>query len=391
MTNKLLHTPEGVRDLYNGKCLQKITLDQKILSVFQSYGYRPIQTPTFEFFDVFSSDVGTTPSKDLYKFFDREGNTLVLRPDITPGIARAVSKYFKEQSTVRLCYSGNVFINNTSYQGRLKESTQLGAEYIGEKSVESDGEMITMVVDSLKKAGLHDFQISVGHSDLFEGLIEESGLSDEMDRVKHLIMNKNFYGLQDYLTEKCIAPDLQKIFMTLNAFFDTPSQWEDIMVLAESYPRIYATLKYLKELDEVLRLYQVTDYIHYEFGLLTTHKYYTGIIFQGYSFGSGEPIVKGGRYDKLMRYFEKDAPAIGFAIELDQLMLALQRQGNDTIPFAKKITVLYRKERRQEAIQKAMEQRMEGVTVELVLVDSASDFEKKKLQFSDSEVLDLYS
>ena len=96
-----------------------------------SYGYHDIETPTFEFFDVFSKEIGTTPSKELYKFFDREGNTLVLRPDFTPPIARAATKYFlNEPMAVRLTYLGNTFINNSSYQGRLKETTQIGGELI---------------------------------------------------------------------------------------------------------------------------------------------------------------------------------------------------------------------------------------------------------------------
>ena len=125
---RLLHTPDGVRDIYNDECERKLKLQNKLHEVLKGYGYRDIETPTFEFFDVFNKSVGTTPSKDLYKFFDREGNTLVLRPDITPSIARAVSKYFQqEKGEIRLCYQGNTFINNSSYQGRLKETTHLGA------------------------------------------------------------------------------------------------------------------------------------------------------------------------------------------------------------------------------------------------------------------------
>ena len=87
MNSKILHTPEGVRDIYNEECQRKITLAAKVNDVISSYGFLPIQTPTFEFFDIFGKEVGTTSSKDLYKFFDREGNTLVLRPDVTPSIA----------------------------------------------------------------------------------------------------------------------------------------------------------------------------------------------------------------------------------------------------------------------------------------------------------------
>ena len=129
-----------------------------------------IQTPAFEFFDIFGKESGTTPSKDLYKFFDREGNTLVLRPDITPSIARCASKYYMEDRIpIRLCYTGNTFINNNSYQGRLKERTQSGAELIGDGSVEADAEMLALAVQLMQAAGLKEFQLSVGHVDFLRG------------------------------------------------------------------------------------------------------------------------------------------------------------------------------------------------------------------------------
>ena len=101
MDNQLLHTPEGVRDIYRDECLKKIAVQDGIKKVFHLFGYEDIETPSFEYFEVFSKEVGTIPSKDLYKFFDREGNTLVLRPDITPSIARAVTKYFSDEDIKR--------------------------------------------------------------------------------------------------------------------------------------------------------------------------------------------------------------------------------------------------------------------------------------------------
>ena len=87
---KLLHTPEGVRDIYNVECGKKLALENRLKKTLHLFGYHDIQTPTFEYFDVFRKEIGTIPSKDLYKFFDKEGNTLVLRPDITPSIARVL-------------------------------------------------------------------------------------------------------------------------------------------------------------------------------------------------------------------------------------------------------------------------------------------------------------
>ena len=94
---KLLHTPEGVRDIYNVECGKKLALENRLKKTLHLFGYHDIQTPTFEYFDVFRKEIGTIPSKDLYKFFDKEGNTLVLRPDITPSIARVAATLFGEE------------------------------------------------------------------------------------------------------------------------------------------------------------------------------------------------------------------------------------------------------------------------------------------------------
>lgn len=90
MNNRLLHTPEGVRDIYGKEYARKLAVEQKLQNAIHCFGYEDIQTPSIEFFDVFCKEIGTTPSKELYKFFDKEGNTLVLRPDFTPSIARVL-------------------------------------------------------------------------------------------------------------------------------------------------------------------------------------------------------------------------------------------------------------------------------------------------------------
>ena len=97
---RLFHTPEGVRDVYGTECKQKRTLQEKLHRVFHKYGYQDIETPTFEYFDVFSREIGTTASKELFKFFDREGNTLVMCPDFTPSIARSYAVHSQSRSHV---------------------------------------------------------------------------------------------------------------------------------------------------------------------------------------------------------------------------------------------------------------------------------------------------
>lgn len=371
MKRQLLHTPEGVRDIYNDECEKKLILQDELLKVQKQYGYHPIQTPTFEFFDTFGREIGTTPSNDLYKFFDREGNTLVLRPDITPSIARCAAMYFGEENMpIRLCYMGNTFLNNNSYQGRLKESTQLGAELLGDSTVDADAEIIAMVIDCLKKAGLKEFQLSVGHAEFFRGLTDAAGLNEEQEEELHdLISNKNYFGVTEFAETLNLNDDLKALFGMLGNLYTGADELQTAKKYADAYPRILNAIERLEELHQVLKIYGIDKYVSVELGIVSNYQYYTGIIFAGYTFGSGEPIVKGGRYDELLTYFGKESASIGFAIVIDQLMAALSRQKIEIPVQYQNELIIYGQEMRSEAVKKAMELRKCGSNVELMARD----------------------
>lgn len=373
MRKQLLHTPEGVRDIYNEECEKKLLLQERLYRMLRQYGYHPIETPTFEFFDIFGREIGTIPSRDLYKFFDREGNTLVLRPDITPSIARSAAKYFGEEDMpIRLCYMGNTFINNSSYQGRLKESTQLGAELLSDSSVDADAEMLAMVIDCLKTAGLRDFQISVGHADFFRGLMDAAGLLEEQEEeLRALISNKNFFGVDEFLEILHLERDLRQLFSMLGRLYNGLDELGETKRFATAYPRIVRVIERLEELYNILEVYGIARYISFELGTISDYQYYTGIIFAGYTFGSGAPIVKGGRYDKLLTYFGKESASIGFAFVIDQLMAALARQKIEIGVEHRTLLIVYQPLGRAEAIKLAGERRADGRTVEIIPRDAA--------------------
>ena len=391
MKNQLLHTPEGVRDIYNEECEKKLELQDRLHKALKRHGYHSIQTPTFEFFDIFGKEVGTIPSSELYKFFDREGNTLVLRPDITPSIARSAAKYFMDEDMpIRLSYMGNTFINNHSYQGRLKESTQLGAELIGDDTVDGDAEMIAMAIDALKSSGLKDFQISVGHVEFFRGLMEAAGLSEEQEEViRELIANKNFFGVEEEISDCSMNQNLKELFGMLGTIYDNAASFEEAKTYAADYPRVYKAIRRLEDLDAVLKIYGVDKYVTYEFGVLSSYHYYTGVIFAGYTYGSGEPIVKGGRYDKLLTYFGKDAASIGFAIVVDQLMAAISRQKIEITVKHDNQLIVYKPEYRREAVKKAIALRAKDCNVELIawaMDKSKADYEAYALRNQIAEL-----
>lgn len=327
MSKKLLHTPEGVRDIYGKEYARKLTVEKKLHEQIASFGYEDIQTPTFEFFDVFSKEIGTTPSKELYKFFDKENNTLVLRPDFTPSIARCAAKYFmEEQVPIRFSYIGNTFTNTSNLQGKLKEVTQMGAELIGDSSVEADAELISLVVESLKSVGITQFQVSIGEMEYFKGLCEEAGLDEETELdLRECISGKNYFAAQELLTERDVKEPYRSTLLKVADMFGNMCSLSEAKELVHN-ERSLRAIERLEKLLEVLKLYDTADYVSFDLGMLSKYNYYTGVIFKAYTYGVGNAVVKGGRYDNLLHQFGKEAPAIGFVIVIDDILEALARQ-----------------------------------------------------------------
>lgn len=367
MSKQLLHTPEGVRDIYGKEYARKLAVEHMLHHQIASFGYEEIQTPSFEFFDVFSREIGTTPSKELYKFFDKEGNTLVLRPDFTPSIARCAAKYFMDESRpIRFSYVGNTFTNTSNLQGKLKEVTQMGAELINDDSVEADAELISMVVNTLRSTGLKRFQVSIGQVEYFKGLCEEAGLDEETEeQLREAISGKNYFAAEELLNERQVQEPYKGVLLKVADMLGNMNSLSEARSLVHN-PRSLKAIDRLEKLYEVLKLYEVEDYVAFDLGMLSKYHYYTGVIFKAYTYGVGNAIVKGGRYDNLLHQFGKDAPAIGFVIVVDDILEALARQKVEVeIPAGRK-QIYYSPENYAQKLREARELRKQGSLVELL-------------------------
>lgn len=377
MSKKLLYTPEGVRDIYHVSCKKKRILEKKLHQVLSSYGYHDIETPTLEYLDVFSSDVGTVSEKELYQFFDREGDTLVLRPDMTPSIARFVSTAYREEDmAIRLCYVGQTFVNYRSYQGQLKERTQLGAEFIGDDTVQSDGEMIALAVELLQSAGLKEFQVSIGHVDFFKSIVKEARIEKKIEEeLRHFITNKNVCGVEEVLKKCTYSKEIQMLLLQLPTLSGSIEHLKKLLEEIET-PSLRSSLERLVRVHEILSFYQLDQKVSFDLSMLNNYDYYTGIVFRGYTKGVGDPVITGGRYDQLLSYFGKSAAAIGVTVTEDRLLEALLNQGVE-IPVKEGNTmVLYEKEEEKMAILLARQFRKSGVLVELFYKETNKSLEQ---------------
>ena len=358
MRETMLSTPDGVRDIYGIECERKHAVIGDIERVLHLYGNRDIETPTFEYFGIFNADRGSAPSNEMYKFFDRDNNTLVLRPDFTPSVARCVAKYFQEETLpIRLCYKGKTFASLEKHKGS--------------------------VIDCLKASGLEEFQIVIGEVDYFKGLIEEAGLDNRTEnKVRDYIQIKNFFGLSEYISELDMSDKTRDALNALSGLFGNTDIFEKAQQLTDS-ERALEALDRMRKVYTALSYYGYEKYVSFDLSMINGFDYYTGIVFSGFTYGTGNPVVKGGRYNNLLSQFGKNAPSIGFSIYVDELMNSLTRQ---KIPFTtkqKSALIVYTIEHQEAAVMLATNLRARGIIAQLIRKSKRHE-EDEYMDYSDT-------
>jgi len=371
----LLHTPEGVRDIYGEECREKQALIENLTNACRLYGYDSIQTPTMEFFDVFSKERGSVPSNELFKLFDRYGNTIVLRPDMTPSIARSCAKYYSDHILpIKLCYHGDTFINdNKYYQGRLKENTIVGAELIDDSTVEADFEIISMVIECMKSSGLEEFMVEIGSSAYVAGLINAAGLDDDAkEEIVNYMQDKNYTGVEAVLKSLNTDKEISTALASLPQLFGSVEILDRAEKIAEN-AESQAAIKRLRDLYKLLKITGADKYITFDLGAVSSHAYYTGIMFHAYTYGTGEPVINGGRYDKLVGQFGKDKAAIGFSVNVDRLLIALSRQGINLESEKKGALIVYHNDDQSRTVYVADQLRQQGIPACMITYSDAKN------------------
>jgi ATP phosphoribosyltransferase regulatory subunit len=358
--------PEGVDDIHYDEYEIKENLISKMKSLYKSYGYRQVLTPTFEYYDMFSSIEGTISRDEMFKFIDGSGKILVLRPDATVPIARMVaSNYRKNNGYLKFCYVTNVFRTCNSKNGYKKEFIQAGAEYFGNKTPEGDGEIIALAVESLKKFGIKDFKIDIGQAGFFKGILRELNLAEEFEnQVKKLIENKNFAELNNVIADLNITDELKNTLFKIPYLYGEPENVIEEAMEIVLNNEMEKALNNLKKVYEILKDYGFEKYVSVDLGLINHLDYYTGIVFKGYVSNHGKEVLSGGRYDNLTKQYGYYMPATGFGLNIDELMEVVNMYEINNNSVGTDFLILYSEENRQEAFSLAYELRDKGYIVE---------------------------
>ncbi len=328
-----LITPEGTKDLLFDECLSRRAVENKFAEIFQSRGYSEVVTTGIEFYDVFNKGSRTIPQEQLYKLVDSKGRLLTMRPDSTIPIARLVATRLKDaEMPLRLYYIQATYENNALLKGHSDEIVQAGIELIGSDSRKADFEVLSTAIETLTAFEKDKFRLEIGTIGFFRELISKLDIDEHTaEEIRYLIINKNYPALNDLLdgigdSEAARAlKQLPRLFGGEEVFERASKLFSD-----EKTERILSDLKYV---------YNSLSKLGYEgkiivdLGTVNRVDYYTGIVFRGYLEGIGEPVLSGGRYNKLISEFGFDAAATGFAINVNAVSSLLLKSEN--VPKAK--------------------------------------------------------
>lgn len=327
------YIPEGTRDILFDECNSKIEIENLLRNAYKGYGYHEVISPTLEFYDVFNMDNQPINQEKMYKLFDNRGRILALRADMTTPIARiAATKIKKEKFPMKLFYSQNIFRVNEVLNGKLNEFTQSGIEIIGVEGIRGDVEAIYTGIQALKRIGLENFKIEIGDSRFFKELTENINIDDNKKETLRLyIQNKNISELKEFLhhNKQNIDKNISLVLERLPELFGGKEIISETKKLLNnssslSYFNSITSLKYIENIYNILGKLGLGDYITIDLGMVQHLNYYSGLIFRGYCMEVGDSILSGGRYDNLLKNFDEDLPATGFAINVDIVIKALR-------------------------------------------------------------------
>ncbi len=309
-----INTPEGTRDRLFAECTERRQVQRALTELFSRRGYAEVITPEVEYYDLFIQSGNPLPQETMLKIIDRSGKIMVMRPDSTAPIARVAATKLKGLPLPqRLYYAQTVFRSGNAHEGGSSEIAQCGVELIGAAGKKADLEVIAMAVDALRSCGIGKFYIEIGHAGLFRTLAGQMKMpEEELERMRGFVEGKNYAALDDLLEpygeqQGCRA--LRRL----------PYLFGGVEVLdeAEALAGLCPGLGYLRELYEELEAAGYSGFVRFDLGLVHQIDYYTGVVFRGYAEGVGAPVLSGGRYDRLVERFGREAEATGFAVDVD--------------------------------------------------------------------------
>ena len=309
--------PSGTRDVLPDEMRELRALTERLRTVFDQAGYGEVYTPALEYETTFARAEAYTP-RPAYRMFDEAGNVLVLRPDMTVPIARLVAtRYQHAEPPLRFAYFAHSYRGVRPQRGQSRELLQAGIELIGATGAEGTAEALTVLCTALDAAGLKDYRVGLGDASLYPALLEAVGVDPEQrERILGELVSGDFVGVERELSDLQLADDQLQLLLRVPQMRGGPE------ILDHLTGPLQAAGTGMQEVQTRLPP-NVADRIIFDFGLVRNLNYYTGAVFQVYDPAYGVPIGSGGRYDELLGRFGRSLPAVGFALNVERVHIAL--------------------------------------------------------------------
>ncbi len=319
--------PGGMRDMLPPASMTRTLLWQRLMETFDLHGYQRVTTPPFEYAEVIERGLGTVDRRDLIRFVEPDsGEVALLRPDITPQIARIIATRLQDRPAPwRLSYEGTVVRRRRGRARKQHQVLQCGIECVGLKGPEADAEVIEVAVRACERVGLKDFMVELAQVKIGAEVLDHVP-ENARGIVVDTLAAKDATSLESLLQDAgVVAAERKRLGMLCDLYGDRT-------VIADARRRLRNTAarRALDELERVVERLEAVglgDRVGIDLSDLRRQSYYTGVSMTLLAEGPGEPLGLGGRYDHLLGRYDAPAPATGFAFEVDNVLWALSDAG----------------------------------------------------------------
>lgn len=316
----------GMKDIYSWEAKIRRTIETNLRNLFESWGYVEVEPPTLEYYTTLEKTLNKEMRERVYKFVDRDGKLVCLRPEFTTSVARMYSQDNNLSFPLRVYYSGKVFRYPSSPFRTESEFTQIGLENIGQGGVTKDAEVIALALLALERAGMKNFEVDVGHAGVFRGLLEALPLDAPQKEVARQLIKKRDFVTLEHLCSNTAFPSSFALLFRLPFLRGKRALLNDLAPLLPQNREWQRAVEELSQVFDILNDFGLAERLSINIGLVRDFDYYTGIVFEGFSPHVGYPLLAGGRYDELFSVFGRDLPACGFALFLERVLEAKQKE-----------------------------------------------------------------
>jgi ATP phosphoribosyltransferase regulatory subunit len=308
--------PSGTRDVLPDEMRELRALTERVRAVFDQAGYGEVYTPALEY-EAPLPRWGRSPTP-AYRMFDEQGQVLVLRSDMTVPIARLVAtRYQGVEPPMRFCYFAHAYRGVRPQRGQSRELLQAGVELVGSAAPGGTAEVLTVLCDALDAAGLKTYSVGLGDASLYPALLDAVGVdAGRHERILSELAAGDFVGVERKIRELDLAADQANLLLRV------PQMRGGTEMLEGLSGPLEAAAMGMRAVHGLLAP-QVAQRVIFDLGLVRSLGYYTGAVFQVYDPAYGVPIGSGGRYDELLGSFGRPLPAVGFALNVERLHIAL--------------------------------------------------------------------